>query len=208
MADRARRRPPSCCHALQSLYGDGVSGEQHEFCAYGLLLAAAAGRSGLAHELSDALSASGSGLGAAIAAGGGSSGWGSGKSKPGKPGTPGSGSSGGGSSPGAAAEHEYQGGAAATAGAAAVADDRYVGHALAVCRAYLGNDFVRFLRLYDGAPRMAPYLMDALLAKMRGKAYSELAGEDRLGGVWRRAGGLWSLASPRGGAGQNARHST
>jgi hypothetical protein len=48
-----------------------------------------------------------------------------------------------------------------------------VEHALAVCRAYVGNDFVRFLRLYEGAPRMAPYLMDLLLGRLRGQAYSE-----------------------------------
>ncbi|PRW59764.1 Leukocyte receptor cluster member 8 isoform A [Chlorella sorokiniana] len=178
------------CHSvLQQLYGEGAPGEQHEFTAYGLLLAAATGRSVLAHELSDALSASESGLGAAIAAssssgggrgssrgpssssgGGGGGSWGpssgSGSSKAG-----GVWSRLGGAEPGsstaAGAAHT-----AATADAAAVADDRFVGHALAVCRAFLGNDFVNFLRLYESAPRMSPYLMDALLAKMRSKAYS------------------------------------
>lgn len=163
--------------------GEGAPGEQHEFTAYGLLLAAATGRAVLAHELSDALSASDSGLGAALASGSGGSG--SSSRRPGgrSPGSSGSGpssKSGGvwsrlgsaepGSSTAAGAAHT-----AATAGAAAVSDDRFVGHALAVCRAFLGNDFVNFLRLYESAPRMSPYLMDALLAKMRGKAYSELA---------------------------------
>lgn len=173
-------RPPP----LQSLYEEGLPGEQHEFTAYGLLLAAVTGRSGLAHELSDALAAAGSGLGAAIAqqqpgksGGGGSSGWGAaGKRKKGKKGmsSPSSGSSpDGGSGPAAAAGsggHAHADGA--TAGAAAVADDRYVPHALAACRAYLEGNVVRFLRLYEDAPRMAPYLMDALLAKLRARAYS------------------------------------
>ena len=153
---------PPCTSPIPA--GEGAPGEQHEFTAYGLLLAAATGRSVLAHEMSDALSAAGSGLGAALQPSGGARGRAGGVwSRLG---------AGAGAAPGSAtaagAAHT-----AATAGAAAVADDRYVPHALAVCRAFLGNDFVSFLRLYEGAPRMAPYLMDALLAKMRGKAYSE-----------------------------------
>ena len=161
-----------------------MQGDQHEFTAYGLLLAAATGRAVLAHELSDALSASDSGLGAAIAASSSSgSGPGGGGSRGGSSSGSGSGSGKGGgvwgrlgsvepgSSTVAGAAHT-----AATAGSAAVADDRFVGHALAVCRAFLGNDFVTFLRLYESAPRMSPYLMDALLAKMRRKAYSEWVG--------------------------------
>ncbi|KAI7844718.1 hypothetical protein COHA_001806 [Chlorella ohadii] len=166
------------CHSvLQQLYDEGAPGEQHEFTAYGLLLAAATGRSVLAHELSDALSASNSGLGSALESSSSGNNGGSGSGS----GRAGSGSSsrksGGvwgrlgsaepGSSTAAGAAHT-----AATAGSAAVSDDRFVGHALAVCRAFLGNDFVNFLRLYESAPRMAPYLMDALLAKMRSKAYS------------------------------------
>ncbi len=54
--------------------------------------------------------------------------------------------------------------------------DRYVGHALAACRAYLACNVVRFLRLYEGAPRMVPYLLDLLLAKLRGRAYGEPQG--------------------------------
>lgn len=135
----------------------------------------------LTHELTDALAAAGSGLGAAIAQPGGSSGssskgsaWGAaGKRKKGG----GGGSPGSGGIPGGPAAAGGEGGHAhadaATAGAAAVADDRYVPHALAACRAYLEGNVVRFLRLYEGAPRMAPYLMDALLAKLRARAYSE-----------------------------------
>ncbi len=157
---------------------EGAPGEQHEFTAYGLLLAAATGRSVLAHELSDALSASNSGLGSALesSSSGNNDGSGSGSGRAGSGSS--SRKSGGvwgrlgsaepGSSTAAGAAHT-----AATAGSAAVSDDRFVGHALAVCRAFLGNDFVNFLRLYESAPRMAPYLMDALLAKMRSKAYSE-----------------------------------
>jgi SAC3 family protein LENG8/THP3 len=50
--------------------------------------------------------------------------------------------------------------------------DRCVAHALATCRAYAVNDYVGFLRLYDGAPRMAPYLMDLLLERMRPRVYA------------------------------------
>ncbi|KAL4424356.1 hypothetical protein ABPG75_001657 [Micractinium tetrahymenae] len=69
------------------------------------------------------------------------------------------------------------GGRGAAAGSGAeqwgdLAADRFVGHALAACRAHLAGNVVRFLRLYEGAPRMAPYLMDLLLAKLRGRAYS------------------------------------
>ena len=53
------------------------------------------------------------------------------------------------------------------------AGGRYVGHALAVCRAVMACEFPAFLGLYAGAPRMAPYLMDLLLPQMRAKAYSE-----------------------------------
>lgn len=55
---------------------------------------------------------------------------------------------------------------------AEIAGDRFLGHALAVCRAFGGGDFVRFMQLYLEAPRMAPYLMDLLLPKMRIKAYN------------------------------------
>ncbi|KAL4859010.1 hypothetical protein ACK3TF_000801 [Chlorella vulgaris] len=67
------------------------------------------------------------------------------------------------------------GGSSSGGGGGGLAGDRFVGHALAVCRAYLGGDFVEFLRLYEAAPRMAPYLQDLLLAKLRGRAYLPLA---------------------------------
>jgi hypothetical protein len=63
------------------------------------------------------------------------------------------------------------GGGGLTAAPGGLAADRFVGHALAACRAYGGGDFVRFLRLYEDAPRMAPYLMDLMLAKLRPRAY-------------------------------------
>lgn len=147
---------------LQGLYAEGVPGEQHEFTAYGLLLAAAHGRSVLAHEMSDALAASGSGMGAALAAGGRYSGGAGGGGKDG------SGGSGSGSRDGGRQAASSGGG-----GGSGAVDDVFVPHALAVCRAYLEGNFVAFLRLYEGAPRMAPYLMDALLGQLRGRAYSE-----------------------------------
>lgn len=44
-------------------------------------------------------------------------------------------------------------------------------HALAACGAYSRGEFVPFLKLYKDAPRMAPYLMDLLLGKLRPRAY-------------------------------------
>lgn len=110
------------CHSvLQQLYADGVPGEHREFCAYGLLYAAATGRNVLAHEMTEAFSSSGSRLSAS--------------------------------------------------GGSSLAGDRFVRHALAVCRAYLNGDFVLYMRMYKDAPRMTPYLMDLLLAKLRVRAY-------------------------------------
>lgn len=58
-------------------------------------------------------------------------------------------------------------------GGSSLAGDRFVRHALAVCRAYLNGDFVLYMRMYKDAPRMTPYLMDLLLAKLRVRAYRE-----------------------------------
>lgn len=62
----------------------------------------------------------------------------------------------------------------AGAPAAVVADGRFVGHALAVVRAFTSTDYVGFMKLYQTAPRMAPYLMDLLIAKLRGRGYGVL----------------------------------
>ena len=137
----------ACAHALPASL-PALQGEQLEFAAYGLMLSAATGREVLGHEMSEALSA----MGGASSSGGGSNGGG---------GSPASGSS------------PERGDSGSTG---SQWEGRFVEHALAVCRAYVGNNFVRFLRLYEGAPRMAPYLMDLLLGKLRGQAYSECEG--------------------------------
>jgi hypothetical protein len=148
---RFQRALPAFIPALQ--------GEQLEFAAYGLMLSAATGREVLAHEMSEALSAmggaSGSNSGAAASSNAPSS------------------SGGGSKANGSAALGGDPGGAGGSGSTSNQWEGRFVEHALAVCRAYVGNDFVRFLRLYEGAPRMAPYLMDLLLGKLRGQAYSE-----------------------------------
>ncbi|GIL81058.1 hypothetical protein Vretifemale_10178 [Volvox reticuliferus] len=43
----------------------------------------------------------------------------------------------------------------------------FVRHALEVCAAVRSGNYVRFIALYDGAPRMSPYVMDKLLGQMR-----------------------------------------
>ncbi|KAG1672045.1 hypothetical protein FOA52_008921 [Chlamydomonas sp. UWO 241] len=43
----------------------------------------------------------------------------------------------------------------------------YVDHALRVCRAFRQGDYAAFGELYASAPRMAPYLMDRLLPRLR-----------------------------------------
>lgn len=43
----------------------------------------------------------------------------------------------------------------------------FVGHALRVGVAHRSGNYAAFFRLYEGAPRMAPYLMDALAADVR-----------------------------------------
>jgi hypothetical protein len=80
-------------------------------------------------------------------------------------------------------------------GGGGLAGDRFVGHALAVCRAYLGGDFVEFLRLYEAAPRMAPYLQDLLLAKLRGRAYREWRMDRWMDCGWIVQTGLWIVCS-------------
>lgn len=142
-----------------------LQGEQCEFAAYGLLYAAASGREVLSHEMGE--------VARRLGGSGGGSGTAAGAAKCGASGhtaaTAVRSNCGGGGG----------GGAAATGGSAAsgpdLAADRFVGHALAACRAYLAGNVVRFLRMYEGAPRMAPYLLDLLLAKLRGRAYSERA---------------------------------
>eukprot|EP00899_Mesostigma_viride_P001207 jgi/Mesvir1/11087/Mv02461-RA.1 len=46
----------------------------------------------------------------------------------------------------------------------------FVAHARSVCCAVRGGDYCSFFRLYACAPRMAPYLMDALVPRMRARA--------------------------------------
>ncbi|GLI60790.1 hypothetical protein VaNZ11_003024 [Volvox africanus] len=46
-------------------------------------------------------------------------------------------------------------------------DHSFVRHALAVCTAVRSGNYARFVALYDGAPRMSPYIMDKLLGQMR-----------------------------------------
>ncbi|KXZ46429.1 hypothetical protein GPECTOR_43g865 [Gonium pectorale] len=43
----------------------------------------------------------------------------------------------------------------------------FVRHAMDVCAAARSGNYSRFIALYDGAPRMSPYIMDRLLGKMR-----------------------------------------
>mmetsp|Transcript_3348 Transcript_3348/g.7310 ORF Transcript_3348/g.7310 Transcript_3348/m.7310 type:complete len:437 (+) Transcript_3348:277-1587(+) len=43
----------------------------------------------------------------------------------------------------------------------------YVRHSLAVCRAFRAGDYHTFMSLFEGAPRMTPYLMDRLLPHMQ-----------------------------------------
>ncbi|KAG2425749.1 hypothetical protein HYH02_014965 [Chlamydomonas schloesseri] len=43
----------------------------------------------------------------------------------------------------------------------------FVRHAMDVCAAARSGNYARFLELYEGAPRMSPYLMDRLLGRMR-----------------------------------------
>ncbi len=50
--------------------------------------------------------------------------------------------------------------------------DRFIGHALQTCRAYNAGNYVSFLRLYASAPRMAPFLMDRMLVKLRKRVYA------------------------------------
>ncbi|GLC69279.1 hypothetical protein PLESTF_000810800 [Pleodorina starrii] len=43
----------------------------------------------------------------------------------------------------------------------------FVRHAMDVCAAARSGNYARFMALYDGAPRMSPYIMDRLLGQMR-----------------------------------------
>ncbi|GFR51188.1 hypothetical protein Agub_g13531 [Astrephomene gubernaculifera] len=43
----------------------------------------------------------------------------------------------------------------------------FVRHAMDVCAAARSGNYARFVALYDGAPRMSPYIMDRLLGQMR-----------------------------------------
>ncbi|KAG2444286.1 hypothetical protein HXX76_001043 [Chlamydomonas incerta] len=43
----------------------------------------------------------------------------------------------------------------------------FVRHAMEVCAAARSGNYARFVSLYDGAPRMSPYIMDRLLGRMR-----------------------------------------
>lgn len=148
-------------------------GEQWEFAAYGLLYAAASGREVLAHEMVEMARRLGGGPGS-----GSSSSAAAGARGPGaSPAATALARSGGDSrSAGKGSTSAGQGGAGAAPPPPDLEGDRFVGPALAACRAYLGGNVVRFLRLYEGAPRMAPYLLDLLLAKLRGRAYSEPQG--------------------------------
>ncbi|KAL4431998.1 hypothetical protein ABPG77_000265 [Micractinium sp. CCAP 211/92] len=153
-----------CQSVLQQLYAEGAEGEQWEFAAYGLLYAAASGREVLAHEMVEMARRLGGGPASSSSGGDRSAPAAAGNRGPGSP---------------AAAARTHSGGSGGGCGGqggggAAPPDlesDRYVGHALAACRAYLACNVVRFLRLYEGAPRMVPYLLDLLLAKLRGRAY-------------------------------------
>ncbi|EFJ45164.1 hypothetical protein VOLCADRAFT_106118 [Volvox carteri f. nagariensis] len=46
----------------------------------------------------------------------------------------------------------------------------FMRHALEVCSAARCGNYARFIALYDGAPRMSPYIMDRLLGQMRALA--------------------------------------
>ncbi|KAG2486325.1 hypothetical protein HYH03_015029 [Edaphochlamys debaryana] len=46
----------------------------------------------------------------------------------------------------------------------------FVRHAMAVCEATRAGNYARFISLYDGAPRMAPYIMDRMLGQVRAVA--------------------------------------
>lgn len=52
--------------------------------------------------------------------------------------------------------------------------DPFMDHALAACRAAGCDDYAGLLKLYDGAPRMTPYLLDLLVEKTRPKAWSAI----------------------------------
>ncbi|WIA35122.1 hypothetical protein OEZ86_003603 [Tetradesmus obliquus] len=52
-------------------------------------------------------------------------------------------------------------------------------HALATARAVRSGAYVSFMRLYASAPRMAPYLMDALLPRVRGQGLAALLAAHR-----------------------------
>jgi SAC3 family protein LENG8/THP3 len=90
---------------------------QSEFMAYNLMLAAATGRSVLAHELKEC----------------------------------------------------------ASRGCLEEQSSPFINHAFKACTAASSTgDFVALLKLYDNAPRMAPYLLDLLVEKTRPKAYSTI----------------------------------
>lgn len=52
-----------------------------------------------------------------------------------------------------------------------LAENYFIKHALESCSSYLNGSYIAFLKHYEEAPRMAPYLMDLLLSKLQHKAY-------------------------------------